>query len=264
MLKPGASSSRNRVSVPFQTGCQFLAVLGPGSSPNRVLVPHKVGSQLSYYCSLFWYASVWDTKGDLEAPELEKQAGRMVLFGEVIMFATMVSLYLLAFCRVVIGLTFMVSSVGKVLNIAQFRQTICNFRILPGWLSGVAAMLFMCGEVAVVVFVVIGGSLLVVGFSLAIFLLLLFCIALLSVLVRRIRTTCNCFGASAKQVSHLDVWRNAGFILFALGGYGSLAEAKGTQVNLSLLGWGLIGLGAVVFVIIWIQLGEIIQLFRPG
>ena len=178
------------------------------------------------------------------------------------MFTAMVSLYILAFCRVVIGLVFVVSSISKVLHISRFRQAISNFHILPGQLSGAAAILFICGEFAVVIFVIISGPLLLFGFALAIFLLLLFCIALVSVLVRRIRTSCNCFGASTKQVSHFDVWRNVGFILCALGGYGALAWTKGTQGNPGLLEWVLIGLGAAVFVVIWIQLGEIIQLFR--
>lgn len=171
-------------------------------------------------------------------------------------------MYMLAFCRVVIGLAFVVSSISKVLNIAQFRQAISNFHILPRRFSGVAAMLFLCGEFAVVVFVLIGGSLLAIGFSLAIFLLLLFCIALVTVLARGIHTTCNCFGPSAKQVSHVDVWRNVGLILCALGGYGALVWTKGTQGNPGLLEGGLTGLGAVVFFVIWIQLGEIVQLFR--
>lgn len=178
------------------------------------------------------------------------------------MFTMIVSMYLLAFCRVVIGLAFVVSSISKVLNIAQFRQAISNFHILPRRLSGVTAMLFLCCEFAVVVFVLIGGSLLTIGFSLAIFLLLLFCIALVSVLARGIHTTCSCFGPSAKQVSRVDVWRNVGLILCALGGYGALFWTKGTQGNPGLLEWGLTGLGAVVFVVIWIQLGEIVQLFR--
>ncbi len=210
------------------------------------------------------YASVWDTKGDLEAPEPEKPAGRIMLFGEVIMFTTMMSMYMLAFCRVVIGLVFVVSSVSKVLNLAQFRQAISNFHILPRRLSGVAAMLFLCGEFAVVAFVIIGGPLLSLGFSLASFLLLLFCIALVSVLARGIHAACNCFGTNAKQVSHFDVWRNVGFILCALGGHGALTWTKGTQGDPGLLEWGLIGLGAAVFVMVWIQLGEIVQIFRQG
>lgn len=176
----------------------------------------------------------------------------------------MISLYMLAFCRVAIGLTFVISGVSKVLNLAQFRQTISTIHILPRRLSGIAALLFLCGEFAVVAFVFIGGSLLAIGFSLAAFLLFLFCIALISVLARGIHTSCNCFGTSTKQISRFDIWRNVGFILCALGGYGSLAWTKGTPGNTSPLVWGLIGLGAVAFVVIWIQLGEIVQLFHQS
>ena len=180
------------------------------------------------------------------------------------MSPAVVSLYVLAFCRVAIGLVFAASSIRKALDIARFRQTISSFNLLPGRFSAIAALLFICGEFAVVVLMGIGGPLLTLGFSLTVFLMLLFCIALVSVLARRIRTSCNCFGASAKQVSGFDVWRNAGFILCALGGYAALAWTKNTQGNLGLVEWLLTGLGAGVFVVIWIQLGEIVQLFRQA
>ncbi len=178
------------------------------------------------------------------------------------MFSTAVSLYMLAFSRVAVGLVFAVSGISKARDIAQFRQTISSFNLLPRWLSGIGAVLFLCGEFAVVVLLLIGGPLLIIGFTLAIFLLLLFCVALVSVLARRIRTSCNCFGTSTKQVSRSDVWRNVGFVLCALVGCGTLAWTKDIQGNLGLLEWALTGLGAVVFIVIWIQLGEIIQLFR--
>lgn len=123
-------------------------------------------------------------------------------------------------------------------------------------------MLFLCGEFAVVLLVIFGGSLLIIGFPLAILLLFLFCIALVSVLVRRIRTSCNCFGPGAKQVSRFDVWRNIGFMLCALGGWEGLGWTKNTQGNLGLLEWVLTGLGAGAFVVIWTQLGEIVQIFH--
>lgn len=178
------------------------------------------------------------------------------------MLTTIVPLYMLTFCRVVIGLTFGVSSVSKVLNIAQFKQAISNFHILPRWLSGVAAMLFLCSEFAIVALVFIGGPLLILGFSLALGLLLFFCLALASVLARGIRTTCNCFGASMKEVSTFDVWRNIGLMICALVGIAMLIGAKSAWGPLSLLEWVLIGLGSGVFVMIWLQLGEIVQLFR--
>lgn len=185
-----------------------------------------------------------------------------MLFSEMIMFPVIVPLYLLAFCRVVVGLAFALSGISKALNLAQFRQAIRNFNLLPSWLSGIAAVLFLCSEFAVVILVILGGPLLAIGFSLAIFLLLLFCIALVSVLIRRIRTSCNCFGPGAKLVSRSDVWRNIGFMLCALGGWAGLGWTRNTQGNLGLLAWVLTGLGAGAFVVIWIQLGEIVQFFH--
>ena len=172
--------------------------------------------------------------------------------------------YALAFCRVVIGLVFLVSSVGKLLDMAQFKQAINNFRILPSKFSGLAATLFLCAEMAIFLLVLIGGPLLIVGFSLAIFLLLLFCLALMSVLIRKMRTSCNCFGANTKQVSFFDLWRNIGFIACALVGWGTTVWTKYSQTNPTLIEWVLIGLGAVVFVVIWIQLEEVVQLLQKS
>jgi uncharacterized membrane protein YphA (DoxX/SURF4 family) len=90
------------------------------------------------------------------------------------MLPMVVSLYLLAFCRVALGLVFLVSSLSKVRDLAQFRQTIRAFHLLPSALSGMAALLFIGGEGTVVVMVVIGGPLLLPGFVLGGGLLLLF------------------------------------------------------------------------------------------
>jgi uncharacterized membrane protein YphA (DoxX/SURF4 family) len=177
------------------------------------------------------------------------------------MFTAMVSLYMLAFCRVVIGLVFVVSSVSKVLHISQFRQVISNFHILPRRLCGTAAILFICGEFAVVVFVIIGGPLLLFGFALAIFLLLIFCVALISVLARQIQTSCNCFGPSEKPVRVTDVWRNLGFILCAFGGWATLAWTRRSPESLGVVEWLLIGICACIFVLLCTQLGEITKLF---
>lgn len=173
-------------------------------------------------------------------------------------------IYLLAFCRVAVGLVFILSSLGKARNLAQFQQAILGFRLLPRQVSNFAAFLFLGGECAVVVFMVIGGSLLLSGFILAILLLLLFCAALASVLIRRIHTACNCFGSSQKPITLVEIWRNLGFLLCAGGGCEVLLWTRGAQGSLEGIGWLLIALGAGVFVIIWIQLGEIVQLFRQG
>jgi hypothetical protein len=128
-------------------------------------------------------------------------------------------------------------------------------------LNSVAAALFLGGESAVVALMLIGGPFLIFGFSLAIGLLLLFCLALVSVLARGIHTTCNCFGTSAKEVSAFDVWRNIGLMICSLASVALLIGTKSTRDPLSLLEWILIGLGAGAFVMIWLQLEEIVQIF---
>ncbi|WP_126629831.1 MauE/DoxX family redox-associated membrane protein [Dictyobacter alpinus] len=130
----------------------------------------------------------------------------------------MIAFYFLAFGRVVIGLVFTLSSMSKILNISQFRQTILDFQILPPSLSNFAAFAFLCGEISVVFLVAIGGAFLLSGLILAILLLLIFCGALAWVLRKKRETTCNCFGASTRNISFTDIWRNVGFLLCATGG----------------------------------------------
>lgn len=173
----------------------------------------------------------------------------------------MFALYVLTFCRVVIGLVFVLSGIGKARDIAQFRQIIQTFNLLPRSLYSVAAALFLGGEFAVVALVFIGGPVLIFGFSLAIGLLLLFCCALVSVLAREIHTACNCFGTSTKEISTFDVWRNIGLIICSLAGVAVLIGTKSDRDTLSLFEWGLIGLGSGAFAMIWLQLEEIVQFF---
>lgn len=127
--------------------------------------------------------------------------------------------YLLVFCRLTIGLLFAYAFVSKVRDVAGFAQTITNFKLLPPrWSKGVA-WIFLGGEAAVVVFLLIGGELLPLAFGLALVLLTTFTIALVSVLVRGIQTTCNCFGHSQKPVTYANVWRNVAVMSVSLSGW---------------------------------------------
>ncbi|HLW00313.1 MAG TPA: MauE/DoxX family redox-associated membrane protein [Ktedonobacterales bacterium] len=172
--------------------------------------------------------------------------------------------YMLAFCRVVIGLVFAISSFSKGRDFAQFHQAILGFRLLSRQLSNFAAPLFLCGEFVVALFMLIGGPLLLPGFALAIVLLFIFCAALASVLLRKLHTQCHCFGSSSRPVTPVDIWRNVGFLLCAGGGCEALIWTRGMSEGPAWIGWLFICLGAGAFVIIWIQLGEIVQLFRQG
>ena len=183
----------------------------------------------------------------------------------------MIISYGVVFCRLVIGLVFALSFIGKVRDIPTFEQTIRRFKLLPGWLSRATALVFLGGEAAVVVAMLPHPRLLsqfwerkviTGGFLLAALMLLAFCAALASVLIRKIYTSCNCFGASEKPVSPYDMVRNVGFIVCALGGCGMQAGGPGSLAALGVLEWGLAGIAAAVFVALWVPVGEIVALLR--
>jgi hypothetical protein len=168
--------------------------------------------------------------------------------------------YILGFCRVAIALVFAISFVGKASDVPAFQRAVAKFGLLPESSSKVAALFFLVGEATVVIFAALGGRFLGPGFLLAASLLLVFSAALVSVLSRRMRTPCNCFGLSQKPVSSVDVWRNVGLMAGALIGLGSLAALDRSQSSLGMAEWTLVGLMGTVFALVWIHLDEIVQL----
>lgn len=169
--------------------------------------------------------------------------------------------YLLAFCRIAIGLVFACAFLAKVRRAAGFAQTIANFDLLPRRWSKTAALLFLGGEVVVVILLILGGWLLPLAFSLASLVLFFFTVALISALRRNIKTSCNCFGVSEKPLTYYDVWRNVGFLLLAAAGLG-LRGAIGELSSLAFIEFLFILLIAAVLVVAWINLGEIVAVFR--
>lgn len=166
--------------------------------------------------------------------------------------------YLLAFCRITIGLIFAYSFLMKIRDVNQFAQTIANFKLVPLRWGRPLALLFLSGEAAVVVLLVIGEQLLSLAFGLALILLAVFTAVLVSVLVRDIQTTCNCFGNSQKIVTYTDVWRNAGFIGCALLGWWfvpKVPESLAYQNWITLIwdGLGIISEGNVLLTILTVS-----------
>lgn len=164
------------------------------------------------------------------------------------------------FCRSVVILIFISSFARKVRHVAIFQQTITSFALLPARFSRAIALVVLLAEALVVVLAIPGGPLLLPGYLLAAMLLLLFSVALFSVLARGISTTCSCFGPGATTVSVIDIVRNLGFLACTLVGCFTLAEPAHPGA-LDLATWGLSGLCALIFVGVWTQLSEIIHLF---
>ena len=107
-----------------------------------------------------------------------------------------------------------------------------------------------------------GGSALLAGFLLAVFLLTTFSIALGIAVIRRLRVPCNCFGREEKPISPYDLVRNAGFIICSLTGLVVLWTGAGPVVAPDLETAVLIALVAAVFVMILTNLSDIIQLYN--
>jgi hypothetical protein len=170
--------------------------------------------------------------------------------------------YVLAFCRVVIGLVFSISCISKAVHTGHFERTIAQLAIIPSKFSKVAAVSVLSSECIVVVLMFIGGRLLLHGFVITIFLLLFFCVVLTTVLIRKMRVPCNCFGSTAKSISRYDLWRNACFFMCALVGYAVLTGPYSGTAYLEAVEWGPIVLVAAVIVVTWIRISEFVLLFR--
>jgi hypothetical protein len=169
---------------------------------------------------------------------------------------------LLAWCRLVLGGVFALSLVGKLRNIRAFRQAIANFRLLPEGLIGLASVLVVGGEFLIVMGSTLGDRWLFPTFLLAALVLVVFSGAMASVLVRQIRTTCQCFGASDKPVGKADLWRNSGVVLCALGGCALLLWSPSEHTHLPMLAWFLTAMLSAAFVALWFRIGDLMALFQ--
>src|SRR5579859_4170717 len=108
----------------------------------------------------------------------------------------------------------------------------------------------------------VGGPLLLSGFTIALLLLLVFSGALASVIIQGQRLSCNCFGSSEQSITWLDLWRNAGFLLCAALGLGVLVWQPGAQANVDGIEGMILFLGAMVFVLVWTHLRDIVSVLR--
>ncbi len=168
--------------------------------------------------------------------------------------------YVKEFCRVAIAALFLFSATSKTVNLQSFQRTISNFRLLPNLLIKAMSWSFLIGEFLIAIVMIIGGESLLLGFGLAAILLLVFTFALASALIRKLPTSCNCFGSYKKPVSAFDLARNSGIIGFAL--IGGLIEKNSTTItSLQLLEYIPIIFIALASVLVMINLEEIIKTF---
>jgi hypothetical protein len=172
--------------------------------------------------------------------------------------------YALLFSRTAVGLVFALSLVGKLRDLPAFARAVADFQILPGRLVPAAAGFIVAAELAVVGLMLLGGPFLAAGFGVALGLLLLFSAVIALALHHGLQTPCHCFGASTRIVSRSDLWRNAGFVAFSLLGFTAALTVSGEPGRLHMSEFAVISLMAMVLVIVWARMGELVELLRAG
>lgn len=156
-------------------------------------------------------------------------------------------------------LLFFFSSGRKILAPGNFTVTIGDFKLFPRRWSKTVAWLFLLSEIATVVLVAIGGSLLSPGFLLAIVLLAVFSVALVTALAREIEVSCNCFGRTERRISRYDVVRNGCFILCGLIGLWMMRYALQGLAGSEIM---LLACMSAVFLMIVTNLEDIVETLR--
>ncbi len=176
----------------------------------------------------------------------------------------MINAYLLIFFRTVVGLVFTMSLVGKMRDIPSFTQTITSFRFFPPFFSRPLTYLFLLGEFGVITIMGIGEPFLFWGFLAATMMFLSFSIALSSVLLRKIKTSCNCFGPDEKNVSVGHIVRSFGFMVCGIGGGVSTYKFGNFTTTLDFVEIFSVGVMGILFVTIWTYIGDLLRLIMPN
>lgn len=122
--------------------------------------------------------------------------------------------YTALFCRLVLGIVFIYASVDKILHPEAFARSVQNYRILPVESINLFAIILPWVEVVCGVLLLLGlftgGTILLMTL-----LILVFLIALSSVVIRGIDISCGCFSSNGgERITFLYVLRD--LILFAL------------------------------------------------
>jgi hypothetical protein len=174
------------------------------------------------------------------------------------------SSYFVFFARGLIFTLFLVSVFPKIQHVAAFENTISSFKLLPRLLIKLAAWVFIFLELATVIVLLVGGEVLIFGFLIGIFTLLVFTGALITVLLRGMQMHCNCFGKTNHNVSIKDVMRNVFIISIGLLGVFYLFSGGNQPAQLSTSVKIILGLMAGNFALIFIKLDDFMLVLIGG
>jgi len=152
--------------------------------------------------------------------------------------------------QVAIGIIFSVSAASKWIGPARFSDAVSNYKILPNWLSGSAAILIMFAETWFA-FAHLTGYGLGSSLSGALLMLALFAFAVSVNLVRGRDLSCYCFGHASEPISVATLFK----LLLIAGGESLLFVRHSTvavsRANLDIVGiamfWALLLLTAILW-----------------
>lgn len=140
-------------------------------------------------------------------------------------------------CRFLIGVVFGVSAVSKLRTRSQFHaflRSLQRMKVVPGPLERASAVTVAAAEVAIVLLMAFPAKATgIMGFVVALGLLAVFTAAIVSVIARKIDTTCRCFGKSDTPLGRQHVVRN--LMLMVMAGAGLAGEITGTSAEPGLL-----------------------------
>ena len=171
----------------------------------------------------------------------------------------MFDVYLLLFARWFVGLTFAWSSLAKLRSFASFEAAVSDFGLLPARRVRPVASAVVTAEVAIAVAMLTRRLVLSAGFVVAIALLVGLTTAIVTVLRRKARVACNCFGASDRVLTRYDVARNA--VMAVVCAVGLACSHALTAPIEPLATVGVVG-AAVFLVALVASLGDVLETLR--
>lgn len=140
--------------------------------------------------------------------------------------------YVAIVCRCLLGLVFLWSLVVKARSGRAYRQYVASARELTGTTPGVGGVLAAAaasGELLVVVLLMVPG-LVIVGYAVALALLVAYSGTLALALRRGVRVPCRCLGTRAEPIRPALLGRNLGLLLTgALGLIAATGNSRGFE-----------------------------------
>ncbi|OGU59249.1 MAG: hypothetical protein A2X64_01785 [Ignavibacteria bacterium GWF2_33_9] len=108
------------------------------------------------------------------------------------------NIYIVLFCRILIGTFFIVVGVSKIGNGAEFAKEIGNYAIIPEQFLNLASIAFAWSETILGLFFIFGIEVKATGIAIFVF-LLLFTTAIGIAILRGLSIECGCYSNLASQ-----------------------------------------------------------------